>query len=318
MVSDAEPDFADGSVVAGVDGSPSSFDALRWAGSVARRRAAPLHVVHVLPTPGVYLSEAAVLIQAQFTEELESDSVSMLGRAREMVTAEFADVESSFAQYPGPPAAALLELSARAGLLVLGATGVGTVGAMVVGSTGQRVANHARCPVLVCRGGAPVVSDDRPIVVGVDGSELSIRAVGVGYEYADLLGAPLVAVHAWGPARTVQRYGAFRLVDWSAVEAEERAVLAESLAGHSAAWPDVHVESVLEQNSAGRALLEHAGHARFVVVGSRGRSRITGAVLGSTSQNLLHHAPCPVMICRGDEGSPDRGVGGEVWTGDSV
>lgn len=318
MVPDEEPDFPDGSVVAGVDGSPSSFDALRWAGSIARRRVVPLHVVHVLPSPGVYLSEAAVLIQAQFTEKLESDSVTMIGRARELVSAEFADVESTFGQYQGPPAAVLVDSSARAGLVVLGATGVGSVGAMLVGATGQRVANHAQCPVLVCRGGAPVVSDDRPIVVGVDGSELSLRAVGVAYEYADLLRAPLVAVHAWGPARTVQRYGAFRLVDWASVEAEERAVMAESLAGRSGAWPDVHVESVLEQNSAGRALLEHAGHARFVVVGSRGRSRIAGAVLGSTSQNLLHHAPCPVMICRGGEGSPDGGVGGPVWTGDSV
>ncbi|UNQ37617.1 universal stress protein [Prescottella equi] len=318
MEIDPETDFAEGAVVAAVDGSPSSFDALRWAARLARRRTAALHVVHVLPSPGVYLSEAAVLIQAQFTEKLESDSEGMLRRAREVVSAEFADVDSTFAQYPGPPAATLLDLSARAGLLVLGATGAGTVGAMLVGSTGQRVANHARCPVLVCRGGAPAATDDRPIVVGVDGSELSIRAVGVAYEYAAVLGARLVAVHAWGPARTVQRYGAFRLVDWSAVEAEERALVAESLSGHSAAWPDVPVETVLEQNSAGRTLLEYAGRARFVVVGSRGRSRITGALLGSTSQNLLHHAPCPVMICRGERSSSDGVSDGEAWTGDSV
>lgn len=318
MEIDPETDFAEGAVVAAVDGSPSSFDALRWAAQLARRRSAPLHIVHVLPSPGVYLSEAAVLIQAQFTEKLESDSERMLRRARELVSAEFADVESTSAQYPGPPAAALVDLSVRAGLLVLGATGAGTVGAMLVGSTGQRVANHARCPVLVCRGGVPPAADDRPIVVGVDGSELSIHAVGVAYEYAAVLGARLVAVHAWGPAQTVQRYGAFRLVDWSAVEAEERALVAESIAGHSAAWPDVHVETVLEQNSAGRTLLEYAGQARFVVVGSRGRSRITGALLGSTSQNLLHHAPCPVMICRGRGAGPDSGLDGDVWTDDSV
>ncbi|MCA1008359.1 universal stress protein [Rhodococcus hoagii] len=318
METDADTDFAEGAVVAAVDGSPSSFDALRWAAQLARRRSAPLHIVHVLPSPGVYLSEAAVLIQAQFTEKLESDSEGMLRRARELVGAEFADVEATSAQYPGPPAATLVDLSARAGLLVLGATGAGTVGAMLVGSTGQRVANHARCPVLVCRGGAPAASDDRPIVVGVDGSALSIHAVGVAYEYAAVLGARLVAVHAWGPARTVQRYGAFRLVDWSAVEAEERALMAESMAGHSAAWPDVDVETVLEQNSAGRTLLEYAGQARFVVVGSRGRSRISGALLGSTSQNLLHHAPCPVMICRGSGASPDSTLGGGVWTGESV
>ncbi|PTR27470.1 nucleotide-binding universal stress UspA family protein [Rhodococcus sp. OK519] len=319
METDPETDFAEGSVVAGIDGSPSSFEALRWAAQVARCKRAPLHVAHVLPSPGVYLSEAAVLIQAQFTEKLESDSVSLLRRARELVGAEFSDVDSTFAQYPGPPSAALVELSGRAGLLVLGATGAGTVGAMLVGSTGQRVANHARCPVLVCRGGGPVEADERPIVVGVDGSALSIQAVGIAHEYAAVLGARLVAVHAWGPARTIQRYGAFRLVDWPAVEAEERALLAESMAGHSAAWPDVRVETVLEQNSAGRTLLEYAGQARFVVVGSRGRSRIAGALLGSTSQNLLHHSPCPVMICRGKGAAGvDGEFDGEAWTSDSV
>ncbi|CAM2889393.1 universal stress protein [Prescottella defluvii] len=285
-------------VVVGIDESPAAFDGLRWAAMIATRRAAPLHVMHALPSPGVYLSEAAVLIQAQFTEKLEAEGRELLGRARGVLEAEFAGLEATTATCPGPPTAALLDSSADAELLVLGATGAGTVGAALVGSTGQRVANHARCPVLVCRGGAPVSADPRPVVVGVDGSELSVRAISTAFRYASVLGASLVAVHAWGPGRRVERHGAFRLVDWSAVEAGEQAVVAESLAGHGSAFPDVEVESILVQGSAGRVLLEQAQRARMVVVGSRGRSRLTGALLGSTSQNLLHHSPCPVMICR--------------------
>ncbi|MET0992571.1 MAG: universal stress protein, partial [Mycobacterium sp.] len=44
-------------------------------------------------------------------------------------------------------------------------------------------------------------------------------------------------------------------------------------------------------------LLRHVDDAQLVVVGSRGRGPLAGAVLGSTSLNLLHHSGVPVMIC---------------------
>lgn len=290
-----------GAVVVGVDGSEASFAAMEWAAGVARMRRAPLHVAHVLPTPGVFLSGAAVLIQAQFEEQLRESAEQVLAHARESLDAGYPDVGYSAAIYPGPPAAALLDVAADAELLVLGATGAGTIGAALVGSTGQRVANHARCPVAICRGSRPAGRDELPVLVGVDGSAAGVRAVAVAFEYAALFGVPLVAVHAWGPDRPVERYGAFRLVDWTRMESEARAVLAEGIADRSVVYPDVRVESRLERRSPGRVLVEQSARAQLVVVGSRGHSRIRGVLLGSTSQNLLHHAGCPVMVCRPPE-----------------
>lgn len=51
----------------------------------------------------------------------------------------------------------------------------------------------------------------------------------------------------------------------------------------------------------GKALLRHAEDAQLVVVGTRGRNALAGTLLGSTSLNMLHHSPVPVLICRDPE-----------------
>jgi nucleotide-binding universal stress UspA family protein len=45
-------------------------------------------------------------------------------------------------------------------------------------------------------------------------------------------------------------------------------------------------------------MLRHSNDAQLVVVGSHGRGPLMGALMGSTTQNLMHHARCPVLICR--------------------
>ena len=80
-------------------------------------------------------------------------------------------------------------------------------------------------------------------------------------------------------------------------------LLAERLAGWSEKYPDVTVErAICRRPSAAEVLLAQAAHAQLVVVGTGGRGALTGLVLGSVSQALLHHAPCPVAVIR-----PQRG-----------
>lgn len=64
------------------------------------------------------------------------------------------------------------------------------------------------------------------------------------------------------------------------------------------AVPDVEVGETVVRDRTVRALLRRAEPARLLVVGSRGRSGVTGMVLGSTSQALVHHSPCPVAVVR--------------------
>lgn len=48
-----------------------------------------------------------------------------------------------------------------------------------------------------------------------------------------------------------------------------------------------------------QVLLRHSRGARLVVVGSRGLGGVRAMLLGSVSQELLHHASCPVLVVRG-------------------
>jgi nucleotide-binding universal stress UspA family protein len=87
------------------------------------------------------------------------------------------------------------------------------------------------------------------------------------------------------------------LIDWDALEAAQWTYLLSAVEPWSKEYPSVEVTYFLEPHGASQALLRHVADSQLVVVGSRGRNILTGALLGSTSLNLLHHCPVPVMLC---------------------
>jgi nucleotide-binding universal stress UspA family protein len=124
--------------------------------------------------------------------------------------------------------------------------------------------------------------------------------VALALEEASLRGADLIAVHTWLDYASDVAYATARpfVVDWNAVEIREREMLAERLAGWQEKYPDVSVRRVVSRGRPVRGLLEQATEARLLVVGSRGRGGFGGMLLGSTSQALVYHAPCPLLVVR--------------------
>ncbi|MEE2033962.1 universal stress protein [Rhodococcus chondri] len=286
-------------IVAGVDGSETAAAAARWAGALAARFDAPLHLVHSLPSEGIFYSEAAVLIQSQMVEQLKEDGEKLLASVSELVRADNPNLVVKSFIGPGPAATSLLEAAEEARIVVMGATGAGAIENFLLGSTVTRVSNHAPCPVVVWRGDTTnPLPDTRPIVVGIDGSELSKAAVHYAFDLASTLGAPLKAVHSWIGDAALGVGATAALVDWDAVATSETAVMSESLAGWHDKYPDVEVQRVIDRGPAAKVLLEHIEGAQLVVVGSHGRGQFRAALLGSTSQNLLHKSPCPVLVAR--------------------
>lgn len=142
-------------------------------------------------------------------------------------------------------------------------------------------------------------SEPQPVLVGVDGSASSKEALAWAARYAGLIGAPLDAVIVWHMPSSLGWETPIP-VDWSP-ETDARTILEDAVAEvlGSAYHPGVTL-GVLEGPPA-IVLTDLAKAASVVVVGSRGRGHVAGVLLGSVSEALVRHAPCPVVVVRGHE-----------------
>jgi nucleotide-binding universal stress UspA family protein len=128
-------------------------------------------------------------------------------------------------------------------------------------------------------------------------SERPILTVTTGFEIAERLGVALHAVHSWSSWRPAGDVTIPWLIDWEAIEALQFSALIELVDEYHRDHSGVEVQCFLEAAGPGRALLEHVTFGQLVIVGNRGRPALAAAAMGSTSLNLLHHSPIPVMVC---------------------
>jgi nucleotide-binding universal stress UspA family protein len=150
-----------------------------------------------------------------------------------------------------------------------------------------------------------MVHDVQKIVVGVDGSDASKLALRWAIEEARVHGASVMALHAWEVPPPVPEVAAMPTIDPVALfpefqNAAEKLVtdIVEEVAGDDTS---VTVEPVAAEASPANALIDAAGEADLVVVGSRGLGGFRALVLGSVSHQVAQHAPCPVVIHRARE-----------------
>lgn len=285
-------------VVVGVDGSDSAVNAARWAGALAEKLGAPLHILHALPILGRNLTESAgAMVAAMMTYQQDAAEI-FLKAAVDSVTAERPALAITTSSLNEPADRALIEAAKQARLVVLGGKAVTPTAALLVGSTSLSVARHAECPVVAYRS-ERLEPGDGPIVVGVDDSPAAERALASALQLADTFGAPLRAVRSMSlnvPAETGVTLPF--VIDWEGIEAAELVALTETVDKAAGKYPNVDAKCFIEIASPGKALMQHAADAQLVVVGTRGRNALAGMLLGSTSLNMLHHSPVPVMICR--------------------
>src|SRR5262245_1198765 len=135
------------------------------------------------------------------------------------------------------------------------------------------------------------------IVVGVDGSPASKKALRWAARLAATEGAYLEAVIAWDLPHT---YGWTAYPgDWD-VEAMARTTLQETLDDVFGADRPTGLQTLAREGGAARVLLARSEGALMAVVGSRGHGGFTGLLLGSVSTAVAEHAHCPVLVVHAD------------------
>jgi nucleotide-binding universal stress UspA family protein len=135
------------------------------------------------------------------------------------------------------------------------------------------------------------------IVVGIDGSAGSVRALEFALEEARARGAEVKAVAAWHVPASVYNTGGVPVsVDPNDFERIAKSALDKSFAEARVTESGVSVTPLAREGQAADVLVAEARGADLLVVGSRGLGGFKGLLLGSVSQQCSHHASCPVAI----------------------
>jgi nucleotide-binding universal stress UspA family protein len=287
-------------VTVGVDGSEGALCAVRWAAAEAVRRGAWLRLVCASGLPERTVDRARFVLD--YREMLRGRAQAQLVLARRAAEAAAPGIEPDAAVVVGSPTAVLAAEARQAQLLVLGSRGRSRLEGLFAGSVGVALAACAACPVVIVRGEEPEAGEQArlPVVVGVDGTASGEAAISFAFDAAASRGVELVAVHVWHAVPVP--FGHDPSQDPLSISDGELRALDDRLAEHLGGWtqkhPDVRVRRVLVAGRPAPCLLEQAEHAQLVVVGSRGRGELTGLVLGSVGNVLVHRAPCPVAVVR--------------------
>ena len=290
MTENAQP------IVVGVDGSASAAGAATWAGGVAARLGASLHIVYATPYLGHYFSDAAAAGRAAAITGQREAAGAILSAAADAVHRTEPDL-SITTSAPAEAADEVLEaMSAQARLIVLGSQDVSAASALLIGSLTLKTISRSACPVVAWRGEITTPTT-QPIVVGVDG-HTSDAALELAFELAGALRVPLWAVRSSSSRRAPGDVTIPFLIDWDALETMEWKSLTTTVEPWAQRNPEVDVSFFVEPAKPSQALLQHLDGAQLVIVGTRGHGALAGALIGSTSLNLLHHSPLPVVVCR--------------------
>ena len=135
------------------------------------------------------------------------------------------------------------------------------------------------------------------VIVGVDGSPHSDRALGWACRRAEACGDTVRAVSAWSHGASGE--------DWAPppgtkAEGQRRGeqILRDAVERVRKDHPAAAVETAVVEGPPARVLIELSADADLLVVGSRGLGGFSELLLGSVSQQCVHHARCPVTVVR--------------------
>ncbi|RKF26219.1 universal stress protein [Micromonospora globbae] len=254
-------------------GSARNLPVVRIAAQEAAAHGRSLHLVHAFDWAAAFAADTV----AAPRDEAED----LIARANDLARDVEPELTVTGEIVEGPRVPVLLRRSERAFLLAVGDGGMATCADCVpADAPAVQLAARASCPVLVVRREPP---PQGPVLVGVDGSPSSNRALEWALECAGRRNARLLAL---------------RVTEQDEDDDEVKRQLTEVVGRYAGRHPEVPTECHTIRGDPGGVLVEQSRSAQVAMVAARGDEPGRG-MLGAVAQSLLYHAPSPVIVVRG-------------------
>jgi nucleotide-binding universal stress UspA family protein len=283
-------------VTVGLDGSPESLAAARWAADEAERRKFTLRLLHAWPQ----LVPEPTRVPAEVDQNYWARRIVVNARAELQSLHPSLTIVGNLV--PDDAQDALLQAAAESEMTVLGSRGLGPGESYFLGDISMPVVGRAEGPVVLVRAEAPRegplsrrdASGDVAVALKLHGPCDDLLAF--CFATAAARGVPLWAVHGRSvPLRAYAPWG----VDHEITEETTREAgswLGDALRPWREKFPQVEVDERISLESPAKAVVRAAQDTALLVVGRRRRRPALSPRLGPVAQAAIHHARCPIAV----------------------
>jgi nucleotide-binding universal stress UspA family protein len=285
-------------VLCPTDFSEVSAKAEAYATALAEHYEASLHLLHVDPPMPVMAPYGEIPVDVRLFEEQREQALADLAAAGDRARARGVDTATSVRG--GHAAREILAVvdEQAADLLVIGTHGRGGVEHLLLGSVAEKIVRKAPCPVMVVPPAAHPETGVlfKRILCPVDGSAASADAVAFALSLARETDGELTLLYVVEPVPASGEFGALDVEEYRRLgEGHARKVLAEAVAPDVRAWCRVSERVALGKPSERILDTARVEHADVIVMGVRGRGAIDLMAFGSTTNDVIRRAECPVI-----------------------
>lgn len=302
-------------VLVPLDGSPSAEHALPWA-LAAAGPSANIHLVHVHVAPVPMMVEGVVVSDPSLDQSIREQEGDYMARLAERVrvagpdlsvTARTVDSDAPLAEAIGEAAG-----EAEADLVVMTTHGRGPFARFWLGSVSDEFLRHTPVPTLVLRprdDNSPANLTARPtlrhLIVALDGSDLAERVIDPATRLATQFGADVTLVLVLGSASdsaVVPRIKRSDPAD-ATTPADRAERYLDRLARSIAEKGGTARTKLVREGAPGEVVLGIAGNdpASGIALATHGYSGITRLLMGSVADDVVRHAPGPVLVFHPEE-----------------
>jgi nucleotide-binding universal stress UspA family protein len=289
------------SIVVPIDFSETSIKALDYAVALAQEFGSRLCLVHVLDFSAVFNS--AEPSYASWDREVKTAASNRLAALTEKKVDELIPATSQVILGRAFKSICEAAREQKADLIVIGTHGFTGLKRMLLGSTAERVVRHAPCSVLTVHGqharNTKSTRKPKKILVPTDFSKPAEEALGSAVEIARQFQMRLQLLYVVPIHYATGEYDA---VDFAMLAVEQKKFGQKQLAkiSGSLAAKKIPVTTAIRHGRPATEIVEAAEEmdADLIAISTHGLTGWRRAVLGSTTEEVVRHATCPVLVVR--------------------